>query len=66
MLDYLDIGKGIIAYIVVHIVLYLAFSFIAWDFNPLDWQILLKPIGRMIIVGMEIVIIALIIDQDFD
>jgi hypothetical protein len=66
MLDYLDISKKVIAYIVVHIVLYLVFSFIAWDFNPMDWKLLLDAFGRVILVFMEIVIIALIAEHDFD
>ena len=66
MLDYLDIGKEIIVYILVHAILYLIFSFIAWDFNPMNWKVILDPIGRTVIVIIEIIVIAIIAGYDFD
>lgn len=41
-------------FIVVHLVFYLMGSFIAWDFNPLNWWLFQSWGGRVIFLMVEI------------
>lgn len=41
-------------FILVHLVFYLMGSFIAWDFNPLNWWLFQSWVGRVIFLMVEI------------
>ena len=46
--------KKLAGFIVIHLVLYLMGSFIAWDFNPLNWWLFQSWGGRVIFLMVEI------------
>ncbi len=48
------LGRKTIAWLVIHVVLYLLGSFIALDFNPIHWVIFSGEFGRFICVVLEI------------
>jgi len=51
-------------FLAFNIVFYLLASFIAWDLNPLDWELITEIMGRIIFIGIELFIIALSIKSD--
>lgn len=40
--------------ILVHLLFYLLGSFIAWDFNPLNWWLFTSWVGRILFLIFEI------------
>lgn len=37
-----------LALLLVYVVVYLFFSFVAWDFNPLHWWLITSTFGRIV------------------
>lgn len=59
----------IIPMTILNCVLYLIGSFIAWDWNPLNWLLLSESVGRVILVILEIVFLVNspnFFDEDFE
>lgn len=51
-------------YILLHIACYVVGSFVAMDFNPMNWWIFTSTGGRLIVVVLELTWLGALISQD--
>ena len=55
--------KHIISFIILHIIMYLIGSFVAWNFNPLQWWLFTSSYGRVFFIVLECIWIRNLIDE---
>lgn len=54
----MKILQNIILFVVLNIILYLFCVFVAFDWNPMSWVLFSTAAGRVVFIGLEILIIS--------
>lgn len=54
----------IVLYLLLHVACYVVGSFIAMDFNPMNWWLFDSTGGRLLVVGVELTWLGALISQD--